>query len=240
MPEAITHTTGTVVGSDIWFVGGYLGNHPGQGTTHVWRYDTIGNEWHRGPDLPVARGAGGSAAINGTLYFVGGMNQSRTTEQAEMWSLDLADGSADWVSRPSMSVGRNHVGVVAAGGKLYTVGGQFSQEASQVTQGVVEVYDPATNLWTRRADMPAARSHITAGIFELDGRVVVVGGESGFNKVQSSIYSYDPAYDSWATIGQLPAARSTVVAGVLADGRLISSTGNSPTFSDTTWIGVLR
>ena len=71
----------------------------------------------------------------------------------------------------------------------------------------------------------------------MNGQIVVLGGENGYNLPQSTIYAYDPALNTWSLIGLLPANRSTSVAGVLPDGRLISSTGNTPNASTTTWIG---
>ena len=48
-PEPFTHSEEVVVGTNIWFIGGYIGNHPGPGTTHVWVYDTTDDTWTRGP-----------------------------------------------------------------------------------------------------------------------------------------------------------------------------------------------
>ena len=60
-PEPFSHSGPAIVGTDLWFVGGYVGDHPGPGTTHVWIYHTTNDTWTRGPDLPVARrGVGGA------------------------------------------------------------------------------------------------------------------------------------------------------------------------------------
>lgn len=237
MPEAFTHATGVVVGNQIWFVGGYGGNHPGKSITRVWKYDTVSNSWSRGPDLPLARGAGGAALIGNTIYFVGGMDRDRINDRGNLWALDLNNQGRGWVAKASMPTARNHLSVVALHGKLYAISGQLNQEQNQVALRHVEVYDPVTNTWSRKADIPAPRSHVTSAVFTLGGRIVVVGGEHGFNLVNRSIYAYDPDDNQWSSMGLLPAARSTMVAGALPDGRIIASTGNSPTSTTTTWIG---
>ncbi|QOV87926.1 Kelch repeat-containing protein [Humisphaera borealis] len=237
MPEAFTHATGVVVGDQLWFVGGYAGNHPGPGTTSVWKYDTGDNRWTRGPSLPLSRGAGGAGLIGNTLYFVGGMDRDRINDRNNLWALDTKKPSQGWVSLPSMPTARNHLSVVATGGKLYAISGQLNQEQNQVALAQVEAFDPATKQWSAAASIPAPRSHVTSAVFDHGGRIVVVGGEDGFNSVKRELFAYDPASNQWAVVGQLPSARSTMVAGVLPDGRIVASTGNSPVNTWTTWIG---
>jgi len=237
MPSVITHTTGVVVGKTIWFVGGYAGNHPGPATTEVWKYDTVNNTWSRGPDLPAPRGAGGAVLLGNTLYYTTGMEQTRTRNMNDTWALDLDNQSAGWVSRAPIPTGRNHLGVIAHDGKLWAVGGQLGQEEYTVGLTAMEMYDPQTNTWTRKRDLPFPRSHLTAGMFIYQGRICFLGGDPAYDQPQSEVYAYDPATDSWSIMGRLPLPRSTVVGGVFADGRVISSTGNGPGATTTTWIG---
>lgn len=237
MPEAFTHATGVVVGDQIWFVGGYVGNHPGPAYAKVWKYDVSDNRWTRGPSLPEARGAGGAALIDNTIYFVGGMDRDRVHDERDVWALDLNRQGRGWVEMASMPTARNHLSVVSLDGKLYAISGQWDQEEDQVALTKVEIYNPTSNAWTTGASMPSPRSHVTSAVFAYDGRIVIAGGETGFNAVRRELYAYDPAANRWSIMGYLPSARSTMVAGALPDGRIIGSTGNSPTTTRTTWIG---
>ena len=216
---------------------GYVGNHPGPGSTKTWKYDTGDNKWSRGPDLPIARGAGGAGLIGKTIYFVGGMDRDRSYDRANLWALDLERPENGWVARTPMPTARNHLSVIATDGKLYAIGGQLHQEEDQKALRNVEVYDPSTDSWTRKADIPSPRSHVTSAIFGFEGRIVILGGEQSFNSPNRQLYAYDVAGNDWSILGYLPAARSTMVAGVLPDGRIIASTGNSPATTQTTWIG---
>jgi N-acetylneuraminic acid mutarotase len=256
-PEAITHAGVVVDGSDIWFVGGYIGDHPGPGSAHVWKYDTLTNTWTAGPDLPAARGAGAAAIVDRKLHFFGGMDETRATDEADHWVLDLTpppppvvdpenpDAPVEppppptWTTAAPLPNARNHVAAGSLDGKIYVLGGQHAQESAQDAQSEVDCYDPATDTWTRLADLPSPRSHVNASTFVMNGKIIVLGGENGYNLPQSTIYSYDPATNPWTLIGLLPANRSTSVAGVLPDGRIITSTGNTPNPSVATWIGTL-
>ncbi len=239
-PEPFTHSQEVIVGSNIWFVGGYLGNHPGPGTKHVWIYDTLDDSWSRGPDLPQARGAGAAALVGNTIYFAGGMDQSRTIDENTTWALDTTNQSAGWVQLADLPNGRNHVAAAGLGGYFYVIGGQHQQEDGQLAQSEVDRYDPSTDTWQQMASLPTAagKSHITSGTLVYDGRIIVVGGETGYNDPQRYIVDYDPSTDTWNQLGLLPAARSTVVAGIV-NGQLVVTTGNAPDPTTTTWIGSL-
>ena len=53
------------------------------------------------------------------------------------------------------------------------------------------------------------------------------------------ITMFDPVTNMFAEMSDLPNVRSTSVAGVLADGRIISATGNNPSPSADTYIGTI-
>src|SRR5262249_14401162 len=106
MPEAFTHSVGTVDRTTIWFVGGFLGHTPGPGTEHVWKYATLTDTGSRGPDLPEARGGGASAIVGRTLHSFGGANERRTADMPTHWSLDLDDPAATWTQRADMPLPR--------------------------------------------------------------------------------------------------------------------------------------
>jgi N-acetylneuraminic acid mutarotase len=68
----------------------------------------------------------------------------------------------------------------------------------------LERYDPASDSWTTKADLPTGRS----GLFmeAINGRLYAAGGFNGnFSDVNEI---YDPAADSWTTGAPLPTARA--------------------------------
>jgi hypothetical protein len=59
---------------------------------------------------------------------------------------------------------------------------------------MVEVYDPQTDTWTRKANMPTARGGLSCGA--VDGRIYAVGGRNS-STLFATVEEYDPATDTW-------------------------------------------
>jgi N-acetylneuraminic acid mutarotase len=228
-----------VDGATIWLVGGYVGDHPGPATSHVWKYDTTTDTWTRGPDLPQAQGAGAAAIVNRHLHFIGANDSTRTIELGAHWSLDLDDEAAGWSARADMPNPRNHIAGAAIGGMIYAIGGQHGEQETQVAQAEVDRYDPQTDTWTTVAALPQARSHIGAGTFVMNGKIVVVGGEIAYETQRDTVLAYDPETNKWSLLGILPQPRSTAIAGALSATELILTCGNGPFEESETWIGTL-
>ncbi|WP_410959739.1 hypothetical protein, partial [Salmonella sp. SAL4356] len=67
-----THVTAARVGEDIWFAGGFAGDHPGPTTDRVLRYNVRTDSWATGPSLPAPRGSGVSVLLGRNLHFISG------------------------------------------------------------------------------------------------------------------------------------------------------------------------
>jgi len=226
MPEQLTHSPTVVDGKVIWLIGGYVGNHPGPATTSVWKFDTVARTWSRGPSLPARRGAGGAALVGRQLHFFGGTNRvagsTADPDQPDHWVLDLAAGTG-WQSRAGLPNPRNHLTGATVDGKVYAIGGQHNEDESTGLQAQVDRYDPATNGWTRVADLPKARSHTVSVV--RDGRILVLGGTNPGNTASSDVTQYDPATNAWARLPSLPGGRKTSVAALV--GGTVYLTGGS-------------
>ena len=232
----ITHAGTAIDGKYIWFVGNYLGNHPGPGNKAVYRYDTSTDSWKRGPDLPLDRGAGAAAIAGRKLHYFGGLGADRGADQSDHFVLNLDNIGAGWQRKASLPSGRNHVSGAAVNGKVYVIGGQTDEEDNQTALKSVYRYDATTNKWTQVASLPTVRSHTTEATFTYKGRIIVVGGEVAAGTPRREVFAYDPATNKWSQIGLLPSARSTMVAGII-NGKLYASTGNSPSATSTSWVG---
>ena len=94
------------------------------------------------------------------------------------------------------------VAVPAGTTKLFAIGGNIS--GGGVT-GVVEVYDASTNQWSTQfapsvplAPMPTQR--MGAGAAEVNGKIYVVGGNSGSGtSAVASMDVYDIASNTWSS-----------------------------------------
>ena len=245
MPEVVTHAPTVATGNIIYLIGGYVGNHPGASTNHVWKYDTVANSWSRGPDLPQPRGASAAAIINNVIYVVAGatrtQGQLNDTDHTDFYKLDLNQSTPTWQVLPDIPMGRNHIGGAALNGKFYAIGGQIGHQESSTNQTRVDVFDPATNTWSRAADMPLGRGHISDSTFVVNGRIMVIGGtvNGGTGGLASSdVLLYDPVANVWLKAPSIPQYRKTPIADVWGD-TLVVSTGGGYGPTSTTWTASL-
>jgi hypothetical protein len=82
-------------------------------------------------------------------------------------------------------------------GKLYAAGGKGENGALATRY----VYNPATDGWTRKADMPMART--AAAGQALGGKLYVVGGSWGPGP-NGTTQVYTPGNNSWTTKAWTP------------------------------------
>jgi N-acetylneuraminic acid mutarotase len=229
MPEPLTHTGIAVHGTTIWLVGGFVGDHPGPGTTHVWKYNTLSDTWTRGPALPAARGAGAAAIVDHVIHFFGGLTHASSSQNpvksdmADHWTLDLANGGG-WKTAAPLINPRNHLAGTALNGKVYAIGGQHLWDEEHPL-AEVDAYDPATNKWSKVASLPQPRSHMSASTLVVDGRIVVIGGSTTSFEALSSIVNYNPSTNQWRSQTPLPGPLSTAVAGYI-NNRFVVATGS--------------
>ena len=144
-----------------------------------------------------------------------------------------------WGTRAPFPVAAEELYGITAGGKLYVFGGQ---ELGWKSLGLVYEYDPATDRWTRRKDMPLPAHH--AALAELDGRIYVIGGfvvprgdkqgnPPGWEPIDN-VWEFDPRSDQWRALAPLPSKRGSAVAAAV-NGRIyvIGGAANHPGSGET-------
>src|SRR4029077_8214635 len=82
-----------------------------------------GGRWRRLPSMPSSRAAGGAAGIGARLYVAGGVSGTPDARRLARFVLALDLRTRRWTTLPGPAP-REHLGVVAAGGKLYAAGGR--------------------------------------------------------------------------------------------------------------------
>lgn len=103
-----------------------------------------------------------------------------------------------WQTKTPIVDARSHCPPATYQGKIYVFGGGGPQFASKNS---VYVYDPATNAWERRANMPTYRSGAVTAL--VDDRIYVMGGgfkqANGQFKFLTTVEIYHPERDIWET-----------------------------------------
>jgi Kelch motif len=135
-----------------------------------------------------------------------------------------------------MPTGRDHLGVVASGGKVYAVGGRVFFDRNR-NLPANEMYDPATNTWERLAPMPTARSGIAGAA--MGGHIYTFGGEGTMSQAFDQTEAYEVATDSWATMAPMPTGRHGMGAAV-SGGRIYVITGGPGAGVTGSRVGVPR
>lgn len=169
--------------------------------------------WTTEPRIPVAVRMPAAAVLGDRVYAIGG-------ERTDLSSRGPASGAANaydpvsraWTALPPMPTRRLALQLVASGGRLYAIGGATTPVdlPLDTVSNVVEEFDPATQSWRARAPMPTPRAQAAA--VELNGRIVVIGGDPlrGYSSSDpiGTVESYDPTTDTWSTLPSLPEPRA--------------------------------
>lgn len=238
VPLAMSHVWAAVDGPYIWLVGGFVGPHPGVPTSEVWRYDTVADRWWQGPDLPAPRASGGVAIVGRQLHYMGGLSYDRQIVQADHWMLDL-DTPEAWRTVASMPRARNHFQAVSVDGLIYAVAGQIGHDVFAYDVAWLDAYDPQTDSWTVKADLPQPRSHFETGTFAYDGRIFAVSGKSRpeYQEVSPFVTEYNPQTDSWTALRDLPLDLVGTFAAIIDNQFIFAGGGvNYNAFYDETWV----
>jgi N-acetylneuraminic acid mutarotase len=193
MPTARSYLSASVVNEKIYVIGGLSNQSIALPTVEM--YDPETGTWEPKADMPTARMNLSTAVVDGKIYAIGGLPG---TVGSAFSIVEEYDPMTDtWTQRADMPTARNGFGACVYNKQIYTIGGH-RMEPTGSTAGLttVEVYDPATDTWTQKANMPTPRMGLSAS--EVDGVIYAVGGVytspwAGLATVEA----YDISADIW-------------------------------------------
>jgi N-acetylneuraminic acid mutarotase len=174
-----------------------------------------GGKWTKKADMPTARNGLSSAAVDGKIYAIGGWPPAETAATVEKY-----DPETDkWTKRADMPTARAGLSTSVVNGKIYAIGGYaMDGENRSVYLSTVEEYDPVTDKWTKRTDMPTARIFLTT--IAVSGKIYAIGGGASWDgPFLSIVEEYDPVTDTWTKKADMPTPRAALSTGVV-DGKV--------------------
>ncbi len=125
-----------------------------------------------------------------------------------------ADGK--WVKLAPFPEPAEEVYGIAAGGKLYVLGGLAP---GWKPMGLVYEYDPSSDKWTKKKPMALPSHHV--GLAELNGKIYVMGGfvlpsagPPAWVPIDNA-WEYDPTADTWKALPPMPTKRGSPVAAAV-------------------------
>lgn len=159
-------------------------------------------KWWKLPTLQVPRFGCATAAIQDSIFVIGGssLNAAQVLNSAEQWIL----GDASWEQLPApMNTERWFCAAVGMQrqAKIIVVGGR---DATWQILNTVEAYDLVRQSWTHLAPMSIPR--LGCAVVSIGtSRIMVIGGYDG-RKYLDSCQAYDMEEDEWIDMPPMPIA----------------------------------
>ena len=205
-PLEFHHFAAVAVGGKVAVFGALTGGFPKeQPVANLWWYDPGADAWTKGQEIPEDRRRGAAACVlyGDKLYLVGG-NTNGHFNGFVPWldSLDLKTG--EWIRLPDAPHARDHFQAGLVGGKIFAAGGRRTHAEEDnifnLTIPEVDVYDIARGTWsTLSKPIPTPRAGAPTVV--RDGRVIVIGGESGATpQAHAEVEALVVATGAWETL----------------------------------------
>ena len=154
--------------------------------------------WTKKADMPTARGCTSTCVVNGKIYVIDGEKGNQPISIVEVY-----DPATDtWSEQTELPTQRYWLSTSVVDGTIYVIGGNAGPGGGWTHLNTVEAYDPSTDTWTRKADMPTGRSFSSTCV--VDGKIYVIGGAM---PGKSAVEAYDPETDTWTRKAPTPTAR---------------------------------
>lgn len=161
---------------------GYIGTK-GPTQNDFWEYDTLANSWTQIAALGTGiRSAAVGFSVGGKGYV--GTGSSNPTYYQDLWQYDPGTGAwtqmANIPGTPSQAA-RWGATAFSIGGKGYIAAGNYG--SSQYKRDLWE-YDPATNSWLQKADIPDLARYGSVG-FSIGNKGYLVAGSNSAGNLQT-------------------------------------------------------
>jgi N-acetylneuraminic acid mutarotase len=186
--------------------------------------------WTTKAPMPTPRSHLKAATVNGVIYAIGGFGYAPAAGgyliRSKVEAYDVASNS--WTVKKALPEPLEPNGATNINGKIYVAGGLSNERYSKA----LYVYDPGTNVWTRKADMPFTVAGYSAGHQEtINGKLYVYAGvtvNADGSEGPHRFFRYNPATNTWTTLSRPSYARRGGASGVV-NGRLYLVGGTLPT-----------
>ena len=209
MPNQRGMFSASIVNGKIYIIGGGIDRNHILST--VEEYDPETGIWTKKADMPTPRGALSTSVVNGKIYAIGGAK----TLGAPLSVVEEYDPATDtWKKKADMPTARYSLSSSVVNGKIYAIGGNLAPDLVNWVfprSSTVEEYDPITNTWTKKADMPTARGGLSTCV--VNGKIYAIGGTSekeAGNFTLSTVEEYDPIANKWAKKSDMLIARTAL------------------------------
>jgi N-acetylneuraminic acid mutarotase len=226
-----------VVNDKIYAIGG-SNNDTQLGITE--EYNPVTDTWTAKSPMPTRRSGFAIVVYQNRIYCIGGTTGDSDNFVSGFTGVtEVYDPAADkWETKAPMLTPRADLCAGVVNGSIYCIGGKkyLGVDPFYSELNVTEVYDPASNTWTKKSPMPIPVFGGASAV--VDGKIYVIGGSRHFQlgwelSTVSATQVYDSENDAWSTRASLPLAESygaaEATSGVTASKRIYFVGGSNET-----------
>jgi RNA polymerase sigma factor (sigma-70 family) len=208
MPTIRTGLSASVVKGKIYVIGGAKDKFLSQ----VEEYNPATDTWTQKADMPTARGWLSTSVVDGKIYAIGGtLGNPRWVCIPTVEEYNPATDT--WTKKADMPTARFGLSTSVVDGKIYAIGGTLGNPTNWVCIPTVEEYNPATDTWTKKADMPTLRGGLSTSV--VNEKIYAIGGALKPVILTPSVEEYDPKTDTWTKKANIPTARAWLSTSVV-------------------------
>ncbi len=181
------------------------------------------------------------------LFSFMGIGEKKTYDAITRSAFVLDTATGKWSALPPVPGGAGRLAASAAGirGRVYLFGGYtVDAQGKEVTVAKVDIFDPASQAWSRGADIPVPVDDSVLGIYR-ERYAYLISGWSQTDNVHN-VQIYDTRTDRWQQATPIPGRAVFGHAGALlgnvivyVDGAYKNPAGNKPRYipSNECWMG---
>lgn len=169
----------------------------------------VGAEWQLITQLPTKRSEFSTAIVDDKIYLIGGSLWANWNGPFGLSTVEEYDTQTNtWRRVANMPTSRTSAKAAVVDGVIYVFGGYNSKDRFFQNWKMplhVEAYNPQTDTWTRKRNMPVPR--INFNLAAVGGRIYLIGGTTGFGEEDEQrmdrVDVYDPETNRWRKVPKM-------------------------------------
>jgi N-acetylneuraminic acid mutarotase len=203
LPSALSKGGATLLGKNIYVIGGEDGN--AQRTASTFVYDCGKDEWSEKASMRIPRSGHAVVSLHGKIYAIGGRESkeeisAKRKSALAVYTIEQYDTAGnEWTIKAQLPFKHFTLGAVVVHDRIFIL----SDSADGRMEGeyaILEEYDPVTNALSAKEKWIRPRRDIA--IAADDNRFFVFGGWQ--NGASKSVDEYDLVFDQWTWKTPLP------------------------------------
>lgn len=148
----------------------------GVASNDTYLYNIASDTWITGIVIPETRNFGTAEVVNGKIYLIGGYSQLAAPFTLNTSVLELDPATSNISIKSNMPTAVAGCASFVFGNKIYILGGSGSGGWNIDFKDLMQIYDPATDLWSTGTQLPYAARNIAAAA---NGSTIIIAGGYG-------------------------------------------------------------